>query len=154
MPKDSLEELARELIRRFDVLAHEFLIPQQSANLSRGETTLLAFLVEHGPATMSEVSSLLGMALSSTTGLVDRLVERRLVERARPESDRRTVRVLLTTRGRRALENYAADRIRLAEGMLERLAPRERKVLLGFFRKMTGGKSLLRMPKYSPLRSD
>ena len=142
MPKDSptLEELARELIARFDVLAREFLIPQQSANLSRGETTLLAFLVEHGPATMSEVSSLLGMALSSTTGLVDRLVERRLVERARPENDRRTVRVLLTTRGRRALENYAADRVRLAEAMLERLEPRERKVLLGFFRKMTGGR--------------
>jgi DNA-binding MarR family transcriptional regulator len=140
MPKDSpdLETLAQELMGRFDLLTRELLVSQQSASLSRGESTLLAFLVEHGPATMSEISSLLGLALSSTTGLVDRLVERRLVERARPESDRRTVRVLLTTRGRRELESFTADRIRLARGMLERLEPRERKVLLGLFRKMTG----------------
>ena len=135
-----LDEQSRELFGRFDVLTREFLAPQQSANLSRSETTLLGFLAEHGPATMSEVSSLLGMALSSTTGLIDRLVERRLVERARPESDRRTVRVMLTTRGKRALETYTADKIRLARGMLERLEPRERDVLLGFFRKMTGGR--------------
>jgi DNA-binding MarR family transcriptional regulator len=140
MPKDStdIEELARELMQRFEVLTREFLVPQQSANLSRGETTLLGFLDEHGPATMSEISSLLGIALSSTTGLVDRLVERRLVERARPESDRRTVRVMLTSRGRKALQTCTADRIRLARGMLERLEPGEREVLLAFFRKMTG----------------
>jgi DNA-binding MarR family transcriptional regulator len=135
-----LDELSQELMRRFEVLAREFLAPHLSANLSRSETTLLGFLAEHGPATMSEISSLLGMALSSTTGLIDRLVERRLVERARPESDRRTVRVMLTTRGKRALETYSADKVRLARGMLERLEPREREVLLGFFRKMTGGR--------------
>ncbi|HET7436038.1 MAG TPA: MarR family transcriptional regulator [Thermoanaerobaculia bacterium] len=139
MPKNpDVEELARELMRRFDVLLKEFLIPQQSANFSRSETALLAFLNEHGPATMSEISQLLNLALSSTTGVVDRLVERRLVERARPESDRRTVRVMLTSRGRRALETYQADRIRLGRGMLERLAPHEREEFLDFFRKMTG----------------
>jgi DNA-binding MarR family transcriptional regulator len=140
MPNDStgLEELARELMQRFDVLTREFLAPLESANLSRPETTLLSFLTQRGPATMSEISSLLGMALSSTTGLIDRLVERRLVERARPESDRRTVRVMLTTRGKRALEAYTAAKTRLARGMLERLEPREREILLGLFRKMTG----------------
>jgi DNA-binding MarR family transcriptional regulator len=65
-------------------------------------------------------------------------VERRLVERARPDNDRRTVRVMLTSRGKKGLEAFTADRIRLARGMLERLEPREREILLGFFRKMTG----------------
>jgi DNA-binding MarR family transcriptional regulator len=133
-----LEDLARELMRRFEVLTREYLVPQESANLSRSETTLLAFLAEKGQATMSEISSLLGLALSSTTGLVDRLVERRLVERARAESDRRTVRVVLTNRGRKALEAYENDRIGLGRGILERLEPHERKTLLDFFRKMTG----------------
>ncbi len=139
MPKHSadLEELARELMRRFDVLTREYLVPQESAKLSRGETTLLASLAEQGQATMSEISSLLGLALSSTTGLVDRLVERRLVQRSRAESDRRTVRVVLTSRGRRALDAYNIDRIRLGRGMLERLDPKERETLLGFFRKIT-----------------
>lgn len=142
MPNHSpgFEELAHELMSRFDLLTLEFLVPQQSANLSRAETTLLAFLAERGPVTMTEISTLLGLALSSTTGLIDRLVERRLVERSRPESDRRTVRVVLTTRGKRALERYTADRVRLARGMLERLEPAERETLLGFFRKMTSQK--------------
>jgi len=89
---------------------------------------------------MSEVSARVGLALSSTTGLIDRLVERRLVERARSESDRRTVRVTVTTRGRRALESAIADKIRLARGMLERLEPAQREELLGLFRKVTLGR--------------
>ena len=140
MPKDSetVEELARELMRHFDTLSREFLAPELGASFSKSEAALLAFLAEQGPATMSEVSSAVGLALSSATGLVDRLVERRLVERSRPESDRRTVRVVLTARGRRALEALTADRVRLSRGMLERLAPRERDALIGFFRKMAG----------------
>lgn len=141
MPKDSetVEELARELMRHFDTLSREFLAPELGASFSKSEAALLAFLAEQGPATMSEVSSAVGLALSSATGLVDRLVERRLVERSRPESDRRTVRVVLTARGKRALEALTADRVRLSRGMLERLAPRERDALIGFFRKMAGG---------------
>jgi len=133
-----VEELARELMRHFDTLSREFLAPELGASFSKSEAALLAFLAEQGPATMSEVSSAVGLALSSATGLVDRLVERRLVERSRPESDRRTVRVVLTARGRRALEALTADRVRLSRGMLERLAPRERDALIGFFRKMAG----------------
>jgi DNA-binding MarR family transcriptional regulator len=141
MPKDStaaenVEELARELMRHFDTLTREFLAPELGASFSKSDVALLAFLESNGPATMSEVSSAVGLALSSATGLVDRLVERRLVERSRPESDRRTVRVVLTTRGKRALAAYMTDRVRLSRGMLERLAPRERDALIGFFRKM------------------
>jgi DNA-binding MarR family transcriptional regulator len=132
-----LEELARELMRRFEILTREYLVPQASANLSRSETALLTFLSEKEQATMSEISALLGLALSSTTGLVDRLVERRLVERSRAEHDRRTVRVVLTKRGRRALEAYDADRIGLGRGMLERLDHKERTTLLKLVRKVT-----------------
>jgi DNA-binding MarR family transcriptional regulator len=134
-----VEELARELIGRFDALTREFLAPEANASFSRAEGTLLAHLSEHGPATMSEVSAVLSLALSSTTGLVDRLVERRFVERTRPESDRRTVKVLLTTRGKRALEAYLTAKIGLGRGMLERLQPDERETLLALFRKMSGG---------------
>jgi DNA-binding MarR family transcriptional regulator len=136
--QNDVEALARELISRFDSLTREFLAPQANAHFSRAEATLLGYLAEKGPATMSEISGILSLALSSTTGLIDRLVERRLVERTRPESDRRTVSVLLTTKGKRALETYLEARIGLGRGMLERLEPGEREALLALFRKMTG----------------
>ncbi len=126
------------MMRHFDVLAKEYLVPQESATVSRSEFALLQFLAEQGPSNMSDLSSHIGLALSSTTGVVNRLVERRLVERTRPADDRRTVRVKLTAAGRRALEGFHADRTTMGRGMLERLDARERQALLNLFRKMTG----------------
>ena len=132
--------MAHELMRRFDVLAQEFLVPQESGQFSRSETALLRLLTEQDSANMSDISSELGLALSSTTGVVDRLVERGLVERTRPEDDRRCVKVALTKRGRRAFSVVQRDRIRLGVGMLERLSAREQQTLLAIFRKAAGGR--------------
>ena len=132
--------MAHELMRRFDVLTQEFLVPQESGQFSRSETALLRVLTEQESANMSDISSELGLALSSTTGVVDRLVERGMVERTRPEDDRRCVKVTLTRRGRRAFGIVQRDRIRLGVGMLERLSAREQQTLLAIFRKATGGR--------------
>ncbi|HKR65928.1 MAG TPA: MarR family transcriptional regulator [Thermoanaerobaculia bacterium] len=129
--------MARELMGCLDALVREFLVPEQSGDYAASEKSLLRFLAEHGPSNMSEVSGELGLALSSTTGVVDRLVERKVVERVRPEDDRRTVRVMLTPRGKRAIDGMNADRTRLGQAMLERLEPRQREVLLELFRRMT-----------------
>ena len=130
--------MAHELMGHFDELVREFLITEETGNYSANEKALLRFLRDNGPSNMSDISSHLRLALSSTTGVVDRLVERKVVKRARAEDDRRTVRVLLTDRGRRALEAFAANRVRLGRAMLDRLEPRRRKTLLELFRRMAG----------------
>ena len=131
--------MAHELMGHFDELVREFLINEEGGNYSANEKSLLRFLRDHGPAVMSDLSAHLRLALSSTTGVVDRLVERKVVKRVRPEEDRRTVRVMLTNRGGRALEGLAADRVRLGRAMLDRLEPHRRKTLLALFRQMAGG---------------
>ncbi|MCU1244923.1 MAG: MarR family transcriptional regulator [Acidobacteria bacterium] len=136
--QQSLEEMARELVRHFDVLAGRFLAPRGGGELSRSEAALLRLLTEGEASTMSDVSTALGLALSSSTGLVDRMVERQLVERSRPEADRRTVLVRLTPAGRKAHEQFVAERVTLGAGMLEPLPPSERETLLALFRKMSG----------------
>lgn len=144
MPKQfssaDVEAMAHELMRRFDVLTEEFLVPEESGQFSRSETALLRVLAEQESANMSDISAELGLALSSTTGVVDRLVERGMVERTRPENDRRCVKVALTRRGRRAFSILQRDRIRLGVGMLERLSAREQQTLLAIIRKATGGR--------------
>ena len=130
--------MAHELMGHFDELVREFLITEETGNYSANEKALLRFLRDNGPSNMSDISSHLRLALSSTTGVVDRLVERKVVKRARAEDDRRTVRVLLTDRGRRALEAFAVNRVRLGRAMLDRLEPRRRKTLLELFRRMAG----------------
>jgi DNA-binding MarR family transcriptional regulator len=134
----SLPEMARELVRHFDVLAGRFLAHRGGGELSRSEAALLRLLADGNSSTMSDVSTALGLALSSSTGLVDRMVERKLVERSRPEADRRTVAVRLTPAGRKAHEQFVAERVALGSGMLEPLQPSERETLLALFRKMSG----------------
>jgi DNA-binding MarR family transcriptional regulator len=140
MPKysqsEEIGELAGELVSHLETLVQRFLLPQKTSDLSRSELAVLRVLA-NGHATMSELTSSLGIACSSATGVVDRLVERGLAERARPDDDRRTVNVTLTRRGRHIHDAYTEDRINLGRGMLEPLDPAERRRLLALFRKIT-----------------
>src|SRR5512140_2974638 len=128
-----VEEKARELMNYFELLASEVLA--ESGDLSRREATVLRFLATNGPANMSDVSAAAGLALSTSTGLIDRLVERQLVERDRPADDRRTVMITLSRRGQRDLERFNASKVALGARILEALSPAERETLLEMFRK-------------------
>ena len=141
MPKYSESEeitgQGAELVSHLETLVERFLLPEKTSELSRSELAVLRALAEHDHATMSELTDSLGIACSSATGVVDRLVERGLAERTRPADDRRTVHVTLTKRGRHMHQSYNETRINLGRGMLEPLDPAERRRLLALFRKIT-----------------
>lgn len=81
------------------------------------------------PYGMSELGSMLGLAKSSLTGLVDRTVQRGLVRREADPRDKRAVRVSLTEEGATlAREFYDATCRRVAE-LPSGLAPAEREQL-------------------------
>jgi DNA-binding MarR family transcriptional regulator len=141
MPKysetEEITEQGAELVSHLEAVVERFLLPQKTSELSRSELAVLRALAAHEHATMSELTDSLGIACSSATGVVDRLVERGLAERTRPADDRRTVNVTLTKRGRHMHQTYNKDRINLGRGMLEPLDPAERRRLLALFRKIT-----------------
>jgi len=83
-------------------------------------------LLEEGPAGMGQMARVLGLRLPSVTHLVDRLVERGLVERYSGYPDRRRVFCRLTGEGRALVERlWRANRQRVEE-TLRRLSPAER----------------------------
>jgi DNA-binding MarR family transcriptional regulator len=131
------DELARELMGHIEALTQRYIVPSKSSELSRSETAVLRLLGDRGAMTMSDLSSALGLAFSSTTGVIDRLVERGLARRTRPEEDRRTVVVDLTRRGHRAHDAFNADRLTFSRGVVDGLSASERKTLLALFRKVT-----------------
>lgn len=71
-------------------------------DLSLIQTRLLGVLRDRQP-TMQELARLLDLDKSSVTGLIDRAELRRLVRRVPSSDDRRSVRVKLTSRGRRVI---------------------------------------------------
>ena len=67
-------------------------------------------LLEHmGPLRMGNISNYLGGAPSATTAILDRLVEREMVERVSDPNDRRVVLCQLTAQGRAGVRTVLAD---------------------------------------------
>ncbi len=89
--------------------------------MSQVKTLILVYTSETGCLRMGQLASALGVALSSATGIVDRLVEQGLLLRHEDPEDRRSVVVRLTDRGRELIEvPHQASMGRLA-AVLERL---------------------------------
>ena len=78
-------------------------IPQEwfTLELTMPQLRALFALREEGRSRMGTLAALLGMSLSGATGLMDRLLEKGLVERAVDPDDRRSVRHARADRTRR-----------------------------------------------------
>ena len=83
--------------------------------MSMTQIHVLRQLEQHGAMSMSRLAELLDVSLSNATGIIDRMVERGLVERVRVPDDRRVVLVQPSALGIQALdetEGIKLDRIR------------------------------------------
>ena len=83
-------------------LTHLGDIPQANG-MPLSHIQVLSMLSETGAMTVSEISARFGIAKPNITPLVDRLIELKLVARARESSDRRVVRVVILDAGRQKL---------------------------------------------------
>jgi DNA-binding MarR family transcriptional regulator len=72
-------------------------------NLSGSQAAALGVLVTHGPQRMSDLARYLLQQTQTTTDLVDRLEQRKLVQRIRHATDRRVVLVEATEAARTLL---------------------------------------------------
>jgi DNA-binding MarR family transcriptional regulator len=89
-----------------EVLMMDFTMPQL-------KVMFLLFL--NGPMRMSDLAADLGVTLATSTGLIDRLVERELVARESDPGDRRVVRCRLSESGGKGISRIfetATDRLR------------------------------------------
>jgi DNA-binding MarR family transcriptional regulator len=95
------------------------------------------FLLEgEGPLPMSRLAEMLDVSLPNVTGIVDRMVERGLVERGRDADDRRVVTVSATDGGRETVEEIDQIRRRALGSVLERLTPEQQRRALHTFTDM------------------
>lgn len=70
----------------------------------------LVVLASRGPQRVADLADILGVLPSTATRMLDRLVVKELVRRARRPQDRRTVRVALTGTGRELVEEVTRRR--------------------------------------------
>lgn len=96
--------------------------------LSPQQGQLLCVLMAQ-PLGMSELGTILGLAKSSLTGLVDRCAQRGLVRREADPRDGRAVRVALTAEGSALVDDFYAATCRRVEELPSVLTAAERATL-------------------------
>lgn len=82
---------------------HEILLVK---DVTKAHIELLLILKRDGISTMSSLSKTLFVTKPNITGLVDRLIELNLTERAFDKDDRRVIYVQLTEEGKDFIVNY------------------------------------------------
>lgn len=99
----------------------ESAVPAAQPDLTMRQMYALVLLSAH-PRHVGEVATLLGITISSASGLIDRLVRARLVWRQPGENDRRLVVCRLTDEGEGVLRQFLEiGRVRL-ERLLAQLS--------------------------------
>ena len=87
--------------------------------------------------TMSGLADAICLSLSSATGLIDRLVGKKLIKRDRSSEDRRVVQVELTDEGRELNEESMAGPVEFSRGLLKGLNAEEQDSLVTLFSKIS-----------------
>ncbi len=106
-------------------------------DLSWQEIRVLRAVERRDCCVMSGLADAICLSLSSVTGLIDRLVAKKLVRRDRSTEDRRVVQVELTEQGRAAHEKTMEGPIETAREMLKGLNSEEQETLLALMRKIS-----------------
>ena len=111
--------------------------PAVEEGLTPQELRVLSAVGREKTCIMSKIASAICLSLSSCTGLIDRLVEKRLVCRDRDANDRRVVSVSLTAQGEKLHESAQRGTVEFARGLLEGLEPEEQEALVALLGKVS-----------------
>lgn len=137
----TLEDKARRLVANLQTLIEEAQSVDKtkspvSEKLSTQEIRVLRTVGRQDCCTMSGIANSICLSLSSVTGLIDRLVEKRLVKRDRSADDRRVVQVEFTDEGRDLNEAATARQVDFARDLLKGLNAEEQDALVALMNKV------------------
>ncbi|MBD3286088.1 MarR family transcriptional regulator [candidate division WOR-3 bacterium] len=128
-----LEELGPILVRGMQLVgsAGPF-----GAELSFSQFLILQTLFNNEAMRMNELAQSLGLSKANVTGLVDRMVRSRLLERMRSDEDRRVVYVTLSTRGRRIAQRLINAQRREFRRIMEQIPPKNLDIFIDSLEQM------------------
>ncbi len=122
---DSVLAASRALVavaaRSLAAAAEEITLPQYRA---------LVVLASRGPQRVLELAEALDVNQSTATRMCDRLERKELIDRERPDDDRRTVIVTITPTGRQLVAAVTRRRRSEINAILRKMAPEAQEALV------------------------
>lgn len=104
---DRLERLEQSLFQLSDVIQKHQEIVQRRFKVSSVEIDILKLLDQEGDKKMKDIGERVRVKLSNLTNIIDRLETQKLVKRVNSKTDRRSIYVHITTKGKKLLADYA-----------------------------------------------
>lgn len=105
-------------------------------SLSKTEIFCLLWMERNSDITMTKITELLDIPMSTTTGVVNRLVKKGYIERYRNENDRRIVLIRLTDTGIQLVQEVKQNAAHYFNLVTEALSEEEKVFLLQIFQKI------------------
>lgn len=105
-------------------------------DLTKPQLLTLVHLTRKKCCTMTQISKLTGYAMSACTGIVDRMIRKKLVRRERDEEDRRVVNVLVTDKGAHAANTFYTKALKNAQAVLDKVNEDEKERLVSLLERI------------------
>jgi DNA-binding MarR family transcriptional regulator len=127
-------EQVEQLTRAFERFTRRFKVAEAAAAADNALNALdaqtLLFVSEHPGCGLGDVARDLGVAPTTMSSAVDRLVRKAMIKRRRPEDNRRAIALTATAKGRQVIKDQKAGYQNACLAMLRSLDPGERGELI------------------------
>ena len=127
-------EQVEQLTRAFERFTRRFKVAEAAAAADNALNALdaqtLVFVDDNPGCGMGDVARYLNVAMTTMSSAVDRLVKKALVDRRRPEDNRRAVALTATEQGRQVVADQVAGYREACRMMLRSLEPTEQRELI------------------------
>lgn len=134
-------EQTEQLAIAFERFTRRFKVAEATAAMQNALNALdiqaLLFIAEHPQCSLGDVARELQVALTTMSSSADRMVRRGMIERQRPEANRRSVALTITEKGREAVEGYMDGYRASCRAMLDALDTPDRLVFLRLTEKIS-----------------
>ena len=104
---DKLSRLEKSLFELSAVINRHQEIVQRRFKVTAVEIDILKLLSDEGDKKMKDIGDRVRVKLSNLTNIIDRLETQKLVKRVNSKTDRRSIYVHITTKGKKLLADYA-----------------------------------------------
>jgi MarR family transcriptional regulator, 2-MHQ and catechol-resistance regulon repressor len=134
---DRLERLEQSLFQLTDVIQKHQEIVQQRFKVSPIEIEILKLLDTEGDRKMKDIGERVRVKLSNLTNIIDRLEENKLVKRVNSKTDRRSIFVHISTKGKKLLNDYSEFLRELSTRMRQAMAEEQFGILVDGLEKIS-----------------
>ena len=125
---ESLDSFLRFVSRLMRYLYRQYITQFENQEITQRQYRVLCIL-ESGPYKMTELGEAVHTSYGSLTVMIDRLVDKGMVERCFLPEDRRVVMVKITPKGDETLKKYRNTFLDLCEKHIVKLSENEKQTL-------------------------